>query len=201
MGSEPLGETDDRAARGRPPRPLRWLHLIEDRVLLNVATVLMAVAMAVMCGEAVSRYGWSVSHWWAEELVRFCVIWSVLLAISGANRKGHFIRMDLLLLALGRRARLASGWLTVAIGLIFSAVLTDAAIAEVQHMQRIGMKTESNLDLPLWVVRLILPAGGVLWGLYFLGAAVRLTRGEDPFTDEVAAEADLAGRATARAED
>lgn len=184
------GDDGRQSDRSVATRVMRCLHQIEDRILLNLSTGLMALAMTVMFMEAVSRYGWSVSHWWAEELVRFCVVWSVLLAISGANRKGHFIRMDLLVRALGHRWRLALGWLTVTVGIIFSSILTYAAVVNVQHMHMIGMKTESNLDLPLWIVYLILPVGGALYGLYFLGAGVRLAQGEDPFVDEVLPEAD-----------
>ncbi|MBB4265657.1 TRAP transporter small permease subunit [Roseospira visakhapatnamensis] len=165
----------------RSGRLLRLWTRVEAHGLLTVATVLMAVAMGVMVVEAVSRYGWGVSHWWAEELVRYLVVWSMLLSIGVASRRGHFIRMDLLITALPRRAQLALGWVTVVVGVAFCGVLLYASVIEVRHLYRIGMYTESNLDLPLWVVRLVLPVGAVLYGLYFIGCGARLARGEDPF--------------------
>ncbi|UOM32965.1 TRAP transporter small permease [Acuticoccus sp. I52.16.1] len=150
-------------------------------MFLTVATFFMAVAMVVMVYEAVSRYGFSTSHWWAEELVRFCVIWSVLLAIGVANRRGHFIRMDVVVNLFGPVGRKVCGFVAVIVGLIFCGALFYASVISIEHLHRIGMRTDSNLDLPLWIVRLALPLGAVLYGLYFVWAAFRLIAGEDPF--------------------
>ncbi|HYG91272.1 MAG TPA: TRAP transporter small permease [Azospirillum sp.] len=172
------------AATDSPPRPAgglpAWWSFLEDHVILNVATVLMMGAIGFMFYEASSRSLLSESHWWAEELVRFLVVWSVLLAIGVGTRHGHFIRMDLLLNALPRRVRLALAWLNCLIGLFFSGLLVVAGIQEVSHLQAVGMFTESNLDLPLWLVRLVLPIGGALYGLAFLGNAILLWKGHEP---------------------
>lgn len=172
------------AATDAPPHPAGglpgWWTFIEDRIILNVATILMMGAIGFMFYEASSRSLLSESHWWAEELVRFLVVWSVLLAIGVGTRHGHYIRMDLLLNVLPRRARLAMAWLNSLIGLFFSGLLVVAGVQEVAHLQAVGMFTESNLDLPLWMVRLVLPLGGVLYGFSFLGNVILLLRGYDP---------------------
>ncbi|NYZ16228.1 TRAP transporter small permease [Azospirillum sp. RWY-5-1] len=168
------------AVPGRRDGLPRWWAFIENHIILNVATILMVGAIGVMFYEASSRSLLSESHWWAEELVRFLVVWSVLLAIGVGTRHGHFIRMDLLYDMLPRRARMALAWLNCVIGLFFCGLLVVAGVQEVSHLHHIGMLTDSNLDLPLWLVRLILPLGGVLYGLAFLGNAVMLLRGVDP---------------------
>ncbi|MBK3735198.1 TRAP transporter small permease subunit [Azospirillum brasilense] len=157
-----------------------WWSFIEDRLLLNIATILMMAAIGIMFYEASSRSLLSESHWWAEELVRFLVVWSVLLSLGVGTRHGHYIRMDLLLNMLPHRVRLAFAWLNSLIGLAFSVLLVIAGFQEVAHLQAIGMFTESNLDLPLWTVRLVLPLGGVLYGFAFVGNIILLLRGHDP---------------------
>lgn len=161
--------------------PLVRAMAIAEGAILTVATLFMALAVVTMFFEAVSRSAFSVSHWWAEELVRFSVIWSVLLAAGVASRRGHFIRMDLLVNALGPRGRRLCAWLAALAGLAFCAALLHASIQSIQHLARIGMRTESNLDLPLWLVRLALPVGIAGYGLYFVAATVELARGGDPF--------------------
>jgi C4-dicarboxylate transporter DctQ subunit len=42
------------------------------------------------------------------------------------------------------------------------------------------MMTDSNLDLPLWFVRMAIPIGGTLFALHFIGSMYALTRGVDP---------------------
>lgn len=157
-----------------------WWSFIEDRLLLNIATILMMVAIGIMFYEASSRSLLSESHWWAEELVRFLVVWSVLLSLGVGTRHGHYIRMDLLLNMMPQWLRLAFSWLNSLIGLGFSVLLVVAGIQEVAHLHAIGMFTESNLDLPLWMVRLVLPLGGVLYGFAFVGNIILLLRGQDP---------------------
>lgn len=173
------------AAAGDPPAAPpaglpAWWSFFEDRIVLNLATVLMIGAIGVMFYEASGRSLLSTSHWWAEELVRFLVVWSVLLCFGVGTRHGHYIRMDLLLNALPAAVRRAFAWLNCLIGLFFCALLTVSGIQEVGHLRMVGMLTDSNLDLPLWGVRLILPLGGVLYGIAFLGNAVLLLRGGDP---------------------
>ncbi|MDQ2102440.1 TRAP transporter small permease [Azospirillum isscasi] len=174
--------SDARPDAAAPPGrglPL-WWSFIEDRILLNAATILMMAAIGFMFYEASSRSLLSESHWWAEELVRFLVVWSVLLSLGVGTRHGHYIRMDLLLNMMPHRARLAFAWLNSLIGLGFSVLLVIAGVQEVSHLQAVGMFTESNLDLPLWTVRLVLPLGGVLYGFAFVGNIILLLRGHDP---------------------
>lgn len=158
----------------------RWWVFFEDHIVLNFATVLMCVAMCTMFYEAMSRSFLSVSHWWAEELVRFLVVWSVVMGLGVATRHHHFIRMDLLVSKFPPWVARASSWLNCLIGLIFSGILIYAGIIEVKHMAFIGMMTDSNLDLPMWFIRLATPIGGTLFALHFLGSMYALTRGHDP---------------------
>ncbi len=163
----------------------RWWVFLEEHVILNIATLMMCAAVGVMLYEAVSRSFFSVSHWWAEELVRFVVIWSVMIALGVATRHHHFIRMDLLLGILPAWAQRASSWVNCLIGLTFSGILVYAGVKEVMHMAHIGMMTDSNLDLPLWFVRLATPIGGTLFAIHFLGSMYALARGVDPNTQIV----------------
>ncbi|WP_185805220.1 TRAP transporter small permease [Pontivivens nitratireducens] len=158
----------------------RWWVFFEERIILNLATILMCAAMGVMFYEAMSRSLFAESYWWAEELVRFLVVWSVMMGLGVATRHHHFIRMDLLLDMLPPWARMASSWLNCLIGLGFSGILIYAGIVEVRHMAYIGMMTDSNLDLPLWFVRMATPIGGTLFALHFIGSMYALTRGVDP---------------------
>ncbi|WP_247890143.1 TRAP transporter small permease [Azospirillum brasilense] len=176
QATSPAADAAASPGRGLPG----WWSFIEDRILLNVATILMMAAIGFMFYEASSRSLLSESHWWAEELVRFLVVWSVLLSLGVGTRHGHYIRMDLLLNMMPHRVRLAFAWLNSLIGLAFSVLLVIAGYQEVTHLQAIGMFTESNLDLPLWTVRLVLPLGGVLYGFAFVGNIILLLRGHDP---------------------
>jgi hypothetical protein len=88
--------------------------------------------------------------------------------------------MDLLIEVCPPWARKTSSWLNCLIGLAFSIILIYAGTVEVQHMAYIGMRTDSNLDLPLWFVRLAIPIGGTLFAMHFIGSIYALKCGIDP---------------------
>jgi len=169
--SEPAARPDSSIAR--------LLMFIEEHILLNIATVLMAASMVIMFYEACSRTLLSESHWWAEEAVRFLVVWSIMLAFGIATRKGNYIRMDLFVSAMPHAFQRAAAWLNCLAGLLFAILVVIAGTIGVMHLHRVGMYTESNLDLPLWIVRLALPIGAAFYALYFVTVAVALLRGED----------------------
>lgn len=184
--SEPTCAPDALAARPCAPEPsrprgalARFLGIIEERVILNLATVLMLGAMALMFYEASSRTLLSESHWWAEESVRFLVVWSVMLSLGIATRKGNYVRMDLFIDSMPRPVRRVAAWIGCLAGIVFSVMVVIAGTLGVMHLHRVGMQTESNLDLPLWIVRLALPIGAALYGTYFVTVAFDLLRGRE----------------------
>lgn len=66
--------SDPRAAG---PRWLRALDAFEHRWLWNVSTALMLAAASIMVLEATARTLFSTSYHWAEEVVRYFVLWSI----------------------------------------------------------------------------------------------------------------------------
>jgi len=170
--------SEERPLSGRD-RTNWWLKVVEDTILLNLATILMMAATALMFYEAVSRTVVSESHWWAEEAVRFLVVWSVMLAFGLSTRHGNYIRMDLFIDNAPRSVQRIGAWINCLAGLAFSILVVVAGVLGSMHLYRVGMMTESNLDLPLWLVRLALPIGAVFYALYFVSLAILLWKGED----------------------
>ena len=173
----------EHAEAPEPSRPrsalARFLNFLEERVILNLATALMLGAMVLMFYEASSRTLLSESHWWAEESVRFLVVWSVMISLGIATRKGNYVRMSLFIDAMPHSVRRAAAWIGCLAGIAFSVMVVIAGTLGVIHLHRVGMQTESNLDLPLWIVRLALPIGAALYATYFVGVAFDLLRGRD----------------------
>lgn len=164
-------------------KPGLWTRF-EFSVLLPIAAVLLLLATGVMLVEAFSRGFLSHSYFWAEEAVRYLIIWGFFLTIGTAGRAGHHIRAELIVEMLPRGIQRLSHLLASICGLLFSVVLLSASIPQVQRYYTMGMRTESTLDLPMWVLFLAMPIGAVLLAGYYVGCLLRAWRGDDPFQQQ-----------------
>ncbi len=149
--------------------------------LLSGATLLAVAATGIMLTEAFSRGFLGHSYFWAEESVRYLMIWAFFLAISAAGRNGMHIRTEMLVATLPAWARRLCNILASVAGLVFSLVLLFASIPQVERYYTMGMMTESTLDLPMWALFLAMPIGAVLLAIYYAGCVVRAWKGLDPF--------------------
>jgi TRAP-type C4-dicarboxylate transport system permease small subunit len=170
----------DRAAPQAPARRSIW-ERIESGPVLTFATALTLFATAIMVSEGFNRSVFSVSFFWAEESVRYLMIWAFVLTLGTAGRQGHHIRTELLVDAMPPRVRRAMNLLALLAGVAFSAVLLASSLPQLQRYYTMGMVSESNLDLPTWIVFLAMPIGAALYLMYYLGALGRALRGADPF--------------------
>lgn len=171
-----------------PARPSLWL-LFERQVLLNIATVMFLISVCVMLFEGCSRAFFESSSFWAEEAVRYLMIWSFFLTLGVAGNAGHHIRTELLVDRLGPRLKKACHVLSSAVGIGFGGLLFYAALPQVHRYYTMGMMTESNLDLPLWLLFMVMPIGALLFLAYYVRCLAKALKGQDPFSSHPEASA------------
>lgn len=163
-------------------------QLAGGRLLHNIATCLFLLSIVVMLFEGLSRAVLDLSWFWAEESVRYLMVWAFFLTLGVTGRAGHHIRTELLVDHLGPRLRKACHLIASLVGVAFCSLLFYASLPQVHRYYTMGMMTESNLDLPVWLLFLIMPLGALLYLAYYIGCVVRAWRGEDPFTNPEKAE-------------
>lgn len=166
------------------PRRRGWWVRFELGPLLNVATVLLVIGTAVMMVEGVSRSFLGVSHFWAEETVRYLMVWAFFLTLGAGGSSGNHIRTDLMLRYLPASVHPLLHFLASLIGAVFGGTLIWSSWPQLERYYTMGMMTESNLDLPMWVLFLAMPLGGALLTIYYLRCMVKAIRGRNPFASE-----------------
>jgi C4-dicarboxylate transporter, DctQ subunit len=180
-GSEMPDQAISDAGRAVAPHtPNLWTRF-EFGALLPFATCLALLATGIMLVEAFSRGFLAHSYFWAEEGVRYLMIWAFFLTLGAAGRAGHHIRTELIVEMLPAWAQRVSHILACLAGLGFSAILFAASIPQVHRFYTMGMRTDSTLDLPMWALFLAMPIGAVLFAGYYAGCLLRAWRGDDPF--------------------
>lgn len=153
----------------------------ECGLLLSAATLLAVAATGIMLTEAFSRGFLGHSYFWAEESVRYLMIWAFFLAIGATGRNGMHIRTEMLVAALPPWGQWVCNMLASLAGLVFSLIMLFASVPQVERYYTMGMMTESTLDLPMWALFLAMPIGAVLLAIYYAGGLVRAWKGKDPF--------------------
>jgi len=174
---ETVGTVQNRAV----PNLLRLWRMLESRLFVNIGVLMFLVATGIMLAEAAARAFFSHSFFWAEEAVRYLFVWAFFLNIGVAGTKGYHIRTGMVVEMLGPKWKMAANSLVCLLGVSFGVILFIASIPHLQRFYKLGMMTESNLDLPLWALFLAVPIGSVLLCLYYLGALWITLTGGDAF--------------------
>lgn len=182
MAAAPSSETSRATRRREQPVFSRQGRL--SRIVLGSATALALGATAIMVLEGLSRHFFSVSYFWAEESVRFLLLWAFFLTLGTAGFQHFHIRTELLVQKLSPIAQRACWLVACVMGMAFATILAWSSVAQVARYHSMGMLSESNLELPMWLVFLAMPIGGIVLFLYYACAARYAWKWGDPFAPE-----------------
>lgn len=163
----------------------KWWRFFEFKVLLNLSAAMLLVASLIMMFEGLGRSVFNTSYFWAEEAVRYLLIWAFFLVFGVAGSSGHHIRTDLVIAKLPRGSKQFFNGLASLFGVVFSGFMFYASIPQVSRYYKMGMMTESNLDLPMWLVFLAMPIGSILLFIYYLRCVYLVFKSKDPFTEDL----------------
>ncbi len=164
------------------PAPRRgWWDRFESGPALNLAAFAFIASTVIMLSEGLNRSLRDVSFFWAEESVRYLMMWAFFLTLGVAGGRGHHIRTEMLVDAMPRGIRRAMHFVSVAAGVAFSVVLFASSLPQLMRYYTMGMVSESNLDIPQWIIFLAMPLGALLLGGYYVRCLVMWFRGGDPY--------------------
>ncbi len=176
MAADPAGGV----APASPPPASRFFRAwewFEDKVVLNLGVLCFVVALSLMLFEAVSRITVGASYQGVEELVRYAVVWAFFLCLALSARRGFHIRADFVYRRLSPGIQRICDVISAICGVLFAAFLAYAGTLQTMQLHRNGLLTESNLDLEMWRIQIMLPVGAAMLLIFYLGALWRgLTR-------------------------
>lgn len=178
-------DTDvSKSKAARRERPMLSKQGWLSRIVLGCATILMLGATGIMVLEGLSRHFLGVSYFWAEESVRFLLLWTFFLTLGIAGFQNYHIRTELLVQRLPLTMQRVSWLISCLAGMAFATILAYSSIDQVRRYYTMGMLSESNLELPMWIVFLAMPVGGVALFLYYVYAGWYAWFWGDPFTPD-----------------
>lgn len=129
------------------------------------AALCLAVNIGVVLFGIVSRYGFSASPIWVDELARYALIWAVMLAGAAALRRGEHMQIDIVIDAL------PSGIARVvdfARRIVIVAVLGFMTVMGVYYAQKIWGMSTLALNIPRTIPTASIPVGMGLMLIQYL---------------------------------
>ena len=137
----------------------KFLH----RTLLWAIASLMFVMMGLTFTQVVARYLMHHSLSWSEEVGRYVFVWISFLGLAAAFRSGAHVALDILSDMLAPAPRRVLAIINTSFIALLAATLFFGGVA----LMKFGMRQRSPaLDLPMYLVYVVIPISGVALGYF-----------------------------------
>ena len=134
-------------------------------ILLGIATLLCFI-------EVVRRSAFNSPTQWAEELIRYIIIFAVFIGVSSVTKKNEHIRMSAIIDLFSEKKRRIIDIITASIGMVFSVIILISGIMLVADAKSSETLSEFGLNMPIYIPYLALPVGGGLMSLRLIGRII-----------------------------
>ncbi len=134
-----------------------------ERIEITTCILLLAVMSLIVIVQVFSRYLFNYSFVWAEELVRYLMIWMVMIGAALVQSKNDHIRIDFIPMVAGPRGSrvMETGFRLFTLIFLFILVWKGVKIACFNR----AFET-SGLRITMFWPTLALPLGALLMGIY-----------------------------------
>ena len=126
-----------------------------NRIEEYIIVALLTVIVVILTFSVITRYIFSVTFSWAEELSRFCLVWAMCAGISWAGYSGQHLTVDALATAFHKKApNVESGifWVGDILNLAFSAYMTYRLWIVTATVMKSNQVFTSMPWLPKWLM-------------------------------------------------
>jgi len=128
--------------------------------------LLIASASVILFANVVARYVLNSGIPWADEVVRYQIVWMVFLGGSVAARKGIHIGVDIVVKMAPPKIGRFILLIIHAIVIFFCGVLVYFG-AELTAQTREFGQVSTALQAPMWIFQLAIPVGSALMAIRF----------------------------------
>ncbi len=144
-----------------------------DRFLRIALALLMTAMVGSVVWQVLSRYLFVVPAAWTEELARFLLIWIGMLGAAYAYRQGSHLGIDLLAEKLAEAGKQRLHSIVHIVCLLFAACVLVVGGGSLVSMTWELKQYSAAMGLPIAYVYSVIPASGVLIGLFAADAIMR----------------------------
>jgi C4-dicarboxylate transporter DctQ subunit len=152
----------------------RALTLAEDTFI----SVLLIAASTILFVNVVLRYVFNTGFIWAEEMVRYQIVWLVFVGASVAARKGIHIGVDAIVHLLPAPAQKVVRVAVYLLCILLCGILVFYGAELMLQTREFNQRTPA-MQAPFWLAQLAIPVGAALMALRFAQETVRVIIGKE----------------------
>lgn len=150
------------------------------RTALGLSAAALLASLATISYSVIRRYVFDTPVAWTDELVGYLLVASVMLAAADALFGDEHIAVDIVTERLSPRGKRIAFLLGLAGVAATAVLLLIEGIGMVQFSHKVGLRSNGDLALPLWIPQLLVPIGALLLLMAAIVAFVAALRGRMP---------------------
>lgn len=142
---------------------LRTIKKSLDKAIVLFTTALFIAMVLIVFAQVIFRYAFHNSLSWSEEIARYLLVWIIFLSTGYVLGQKAHIYLDVIFARFPRKLRSVLHKINAAIVLFYAYIVTHYGF----ELMMIGTRQKSSaVEVPMYLVYIALPLGGVLLMIY-----------------------------------
>ena len=142
------------------------INNILNRVILWLATIIVALMVLALSLSALTRYVSGIGYDWFIELPPVLTSWLVFPLLGPLLVQGKHIKVDFLTSILSDKSKIILRMFVALIALMAGLIFCKAGIDATVLYYNLGQKMELEIDVPIWWMYLAFPTGFLILILF-----------------------------------
>ena len=142
------------------------INNILNRVILWLATIIVALMVLALSLSALTRYVSGIGYDWFIELPPVLTSWLVFPLLGPLLVQGKHIKVDFLTSILSDKSKIILRMFVAIVALTAGLIFCKAGIDATVLYYNLGQKMELEIDVPIWWMYLAFPTGFLILILF-----------------------------------
>ena len=146
---------------------LDWLNQISNKLEKAFLAGAIIISSLLLFVNVVMRYVFLLPIYWAEEFVRYLMVWLIFIGASQVTQWGGHVAVDIVPRVLSKRGNAILALAVNLICVLFCIVLAYLSLKQMLRVKGAGQISPA-LEIPMWIAYLSIPAGTILMLIRFV---------------------------------
>ena len=146
---------------------LAWLNEKSDKLEKSFLAGAMIVSSLLLFVNVVMRYVFLLPIYWAEEFVRYLMVWLIFIGASQVTLWGGHVAVDIVPRLFSKRGNAILAFIVNGICILFCILLAYLSLKQMLRVKGAGQISPA-LEIPMWIAYLSIPAGTILMLIRFI---------------------------------